>query len=99
MRTQYEGWGAVLFMWVIMSGIFAVMLFANVVLGVITGAFLGWLFSLTFIGRWIIQGFRVFKLDLSTGNLSNIGAAAGFLSSFFKYSIKMPEWNTGRRAK
>lgn len=99
MRTQYEGWGALLFVWVMMSGIFAFWLFSNVVLGVVTGAFLGWLFSLTFIGRWIIEGFRAFRLDLPAGSLSHIGATAGFLSSFFKYSIKAPEWNTSKGAK
>ena len=99
MRTRYQGWGALLLMWVIMSGLFVFLLCSNMVLGVIMGAFLGWIFSLTFLGRWIIEGFRAFRFDLSAGNLAQIGAAAGFLSSFFKFSIKAPDLKIGKGAK
>ena len=90
MRTQYEGWGAIFFAWIIMSGIFVFWLFSNILLGVIMGAILGWVFSLTFLGRWVVEGLRAFRFDVSAGNLYQIGAAAGFLFSFFKFSIKAP---------
>ncbi len=96
MRTQYDGWGAVLFVWIMMSGIFIFWFVSNVILGVVLGAALGWIFSLTFLGRWIIEGFKAFRFDLSAGNLAQIGAATGFLSSFFKFSIKAPEWKAGK---
>jgi hypothetical protein len=83
----------------IMSGIFAFWLFTNAVLGVIAGAFLGWIFSFTLLGRWIIEGLRAFGFRVSAGNLPQIGAAAGFLSSFFKYSIKPPDLKIGKGGK
>lgn len=92
-RTQYEGWGAVFFAWIITSGIFVFWLFSNILLGVIVGTILGWVFSLIFLGRWVVAGLRAFRLDVAAGNLYQIGAAAGFLSSFFKFSIKSPSWD------
>ncbi len=86
-------------MLVIMPGLFVFWLCSNVVLGVIMGAVLGWVFSLTFLGRWIVDGFRAFRFDLSAGNLYQIGAAVGFLSSFFKFSVKAPEWKAGKGEK
>ena len=99
MRTQYQGWGTLFFAWGIMSGIFVFWLASNVVLGVTIGAALGWVFSLTFLGRWIIEGLKAFRLDLSDGKLYQIGAAAGFISSFFKFSVKAPEWKAGKGEK
>ncbi|MDA8089304.1 MAG: hypothetical protein M0Z61_03645 [Nitrospiraceae bacterium] len=96
MRTN-TGWGAILFMWIIMSGLFAFWLLSNVILGVIAGGVLGWLFSLMFLGRWIVEGLRAFRLNMPIDNLYQVGAAAGFLSGFFKFSIKSPSWNfTGK---
>ena len=80
-----------------MSGFFAFGLFVNVLIGVIVGIVLGWVLSWTFLGTWIVGGLKAFRLDLQAGNLYQIGAAAGFLSSFFKYSIKMPAWNAGKK--
>ncbi|MDA8172196.1 MAG: hypothetical protein M0Z48_10280 [Nitrospiraceae bacterium] len=99
MRRQYEGWGPVSLAWMIMSGFFAFGLFINVILGIVVGTVLGWVLSLTFLGTWIVEGLKAFRLDLQAGNLYQIGAAVGFLSSFFKYSIKMPTWNVKDEGK
>ena len=98
MRTQYQGWGALLFVWTMMSGIFVFLSFSNLILGAVMGAFAGWLFSLTFLGRWIIQGLNIFRLGIHPGNLYQIGAAAGFFSGFSKFYVKSPEWKKGKRA-
>ncbi len=100
MRTHYEGWLPVSMAWLIMSGILAFWLFINVVLGVIAGAFPGWIFSFTFLGRWIMGGTEGPRIrPAAAGNLPQIGAAAGFLSSFFKYLIKPPDLKIGKGRK
>ena len=98
MRTSYVGWGAVIFFWTMASVFLTITLFANAILGVTMGAFLGWLFSLTFLGRWIVQGLGIFRLQIHPADLYQIGAAAGFISSFFKFSAKAPEWKKGGQA-
>ena len=72
---------------VVFVGIIAgILLFVAVVLGTILGAFTGWILSLTFLGDWIISGFKAFGVN-SEGKLVVIGAMLGFLSGFFKSSI------------
>lgn len=64
----------------------AILLFVAVILGTILGAFTGWILSLTFLGDWIIAGFKVFGIN-AEGKLVVLGAMLGFLSGFFKTSV------------
>jgi len=64
----------------------AIALFIGLVLGAFLGALSGWFLSLTPLGNWIIEGFKVFGLD-ATGKLVDIGAMLGFVSGYFKHTI------------
>lgn len=63
----------------------AVILFISAIISTVFGAFAGWVISLTFLGDWLISGFKVFGFDV-TNKLPMIGALFGFLAGFFKSS-------------
>lgn len=71
--------------WMVTFAVFSVTVAVNVVLGTFIGTVLGWLFSVTFMGGWINEGLKAFGVSAVPGGLPKIGAAAGFLSGFFKY--------------
>lgn len=85
--NRHNGWAAIIGGWVITSLIFIGTLFINAVLGTIVGAFTGWLLSLTFLGNWITAGLNMANIKVQSGELFKIGAAAGFLLGFLKYSF------------
>jgi hypothetical protein len=57
------------------------------VLATFVGVVIGWLFSFLFIGNWIAEGLNAFGVLVIPDSLYKIGAAAGFLSGFLKYSF------------
>lgn len=67
--------------------LFTVILFINVALATFVGIAVGWLFSLIFIGDWINEGLKALGVSIIPGSLYKIGAVAGFLSGFLKYSF------------
>lgn len=84
-KTQ-TGWGALAAIWVVSSP-FMLWLFGNIVFGTIIGAFTGWLFSQFLLGQWIADGLNASGIKASIVELHKIGAAAGFLSGFLKFSF------------
>ncbi len=82
-----QGWPEMVGPWAVTFILFAVALFVNVVLSVFVGIAMGWLFSLIFIGSWISDGLKAFGVSTVPGSLYKLGAVAGFLSGFFKYSF------------
>ncbi len=82
-----QGWPEIIGPWVATFVFFAVALFVNIVLTVFIGVAIGWLFSLTFIGDWINDGLKAIGVSIVPGGLYKIGAVAGFLSGFLKYSF------------
>ena len=85
-KTQ-TGWGAFTAIWVVSSLTFMLWLFANIVFGTIIGAFTGWLLSHCLLGQWIADGLNASGIKAGIGELHIIGAAAGFLSGFLKFSF------------
>jgi hypothetical protein len=83
-------WGAFAVIWGFGSLTFMLWLFANIVLGVIVGAFAGWLVSHSLLGHWIADGLGASGITTSTGELHKIGATVGFLSGFLKFSVSPP---------
>lgn len=77
--------------WLTMSFLFMAFLFIHIILGVIIGAFSGWLLSFTFLGTWIIDGLNIFGIKSTPDMLHKIGAAGGFIAGFFKFSISHRE--------
>ena len=77
--------------WLTMSFLFMAFLFIHIILGVIIGAFTGWLLSFTFLGTWIIDGLNIFGIKSTPDMLHKIGAAGGFIAGFFKFSISHRE--------
>ncbi len=86
-KTAGEGWIALTGTWLITCLIFIFWLFTNIFLGTLVGAFTAWLLSFTFMGDWITAGLNSINIKAVTGDLYNIGAAAGFASGFFKFSF------------
>ncbi len=82
-----QGWPEIVSPWMMTFIFFAVALSVNVMLSTFVGIAMGWLFSLTFIGSWISDGLKAFGVAIVPGSLYTIGAVAGFLSGFFKYSV------------
>jgi len=72
---------------VAVAGIAAILLFVSAIFGTALGAFAGWVLSLTFLGDFVIEGFKVFGIEAS-GKLVMIGALFGFVAGFFKPEIK-----------
>jgi hypothetical protein len=85
-RTQ-KGWDDFVAIWVVSLLTFMLWLFANIVLGVVIGAIAGWMLSHSLLGQWITDGLNVGGIKTNIGELYKIGAAAGFLSGFLKFSF------------
>ncbi len=64
----------------------AIIIFLSIILGTTFGAFVGYVVSLTFLGDWVIQGFKVFEIN-AYGQLTVIGAMLGFVGGFFKSTL------------
>jgi len=77
-------WSDIFAQWIAIGLFICVNLFVNTVLGAIVGAGTGWLFSHSFVGPWILRGFNVLGANVPEGDLYALGAAAGFISGFFK---------------
>ena len=82
-----SGWDDFVTVWVVSSFTFMLWLLANIVLGVVIGAFAGWMFSHSLLGRWIADGLNATGIKVGIGELHKIGAAAGFLTGFLKFSF------------
>ena len=63
----------------------AILLFIGAILGTLIGALIGWVVSMTPLGNLVINGLRLFGVDVS-GKLVELGATCGFLGSFFRSS-------------
>ncbi|MGD0884323.1 MAG: hypothetical protein ABSA46_05500 [Thermodesulfovibrionales bacterium] len=82
-----QSWLEIIGPWIVIFIVFTATLFVNVILATFVGIAIGWLFSLFFIGDWINEVLRAFGVSIIPGSLYKIGAVAGFLSGFFKYSF------------
>ena len=71
----------------IVAGIVVAAILLWVFLGTLIGAFAGWILSLTPFGSWIEEGFASIGID-ARGKLVAIGALLGFISGFFRHTIK-----------
>jgi hypothetical protein len=80
-----DSWAEFTTAWVTIPLIFVFFLTANIIMGVLVGAFLGWIFSLTFLGTWINEG--LISAHIQSIELYKVGAALGFISGFFKYRV------------
>ncbi|MBU4374504.1 MAG: hypothetical protein KJ714_08745 [Euryarchaeota archaeon] len=88
MNPHYKnGLIAVISAWTMISLSFMFFLFINIIMGVIIGAFTGWLLSFTFLGTWIADGLNISGIKTTPDMLHKIGAAVGFVSGFLKFSI------------
>lgn len=85
--NRQTSWLEIIGTWAITFVLFSVTLFINVILSVVIGAFSGWLLSWTFLGDWIAKGLNAIGVEVKSSELYIIGAAAGFLSGFLKYSF------------
>ncbi len=86
-KTAGEGWIALIGVWLMTTLIFIFWLFTNIFLGTLVGSLTAWVLSLTFLGDWITAGLNNINITTVTGDLYKIGAAAGFISGFFKFSF------------
>lgn len=82
-----QSWSEIIGPWVVTFLVFTVILFINIVLATLVGIAVGCLFSLMFIGDWINEGLKATGVSITHGSLYKIGAVAGFLSGFLKYSF------------
>ncbi len=87
--NKQNSWVEIIGTWFMTFVLFFVTLFINVILSTIIGAFSGWLLSWIFLGDWIAKGLNAVRVEVKSSELYIIGAAAGFLSGFLKYSFSI----------
>ena len=63
--------------------LFMVLIFVMALVGTAIGAFVGWVVSLTPLGKLVVSGLMIFGFDAS-GKLVALGAALGFVTGFIK---------------
>ena len=65
----------------------AAFIFISPIIGVLFGAFAGWIVSML-APVWVPTGLSYIGINVSPGNLVELGAALGFVGGFFKSSLR-----------